>query len=89
MDEHTARKLSWGLLERKEYFPKDETDFFERLKDFEQPSSKSFAYPISNEKKVVEELENHPDIEVKDIKIKDPNNPAKLIEAKLITSVEK
>lgn len=40
-------------------------------------------------KEDIKELENHPDIEVKDIKIKDPNNPAKLIEAKLITSVEK
>lgn len=40
-------------------------------------------------KEDIKELENHSDIEVKDIKIKDPNNPAKLIEAKLITSVEK
>ena len=40
-------------------------------------------------KEDIKELENHPDIDVKDIKIKDPNNPAKLIEAKLITSVEK
>ena len=40
-------------------------------------------------KEDISELENHPDIDVKDIKIKDPNNPAKLIEAKLITSVEK
>ncbi len=40
-------------------------------------------------KEDIEELENHPEIEVKGIKIKDPNNPAKLIEAKLITSVEK
>lgn len=40
-------------------------------------------------KEDIKELENHPDIVVKDIKIKDPNNPAKLIEAKLITSVEK
>jgi hypothetical protein len=37
----------------------------------------------------IKELENHSEISVKDIKIKDPNNPAKLIEAKLITSVEK
>ncbi len=40
-------------------------------------------------KEDTKELENHPNIEVKDIKIKDPNNPAKLIEAKLIMSVEK
>ncbi len=40
-------------------------------------------------KEDAKELEKHPDINVKDIKIKDPNNPAKLIEAKLITSVEK
>jgi len=40
-------------------------------------------------KEDTKELENHPEIHVKDIKIKDPNNPANLIEAKLITSVEK
>ncbi len=40
-------------------------------------------------KKDTGELENNPKIDVKDIKIKDPNNPSKLIESKLITSVEK
>ncbi|MBD3360362.1 NgoPII family restriction endonuclease [Candidatus Peregrinibacteria bacterium] len=40
-------------------------------------------------KEDAKELENHPEISVKDIKIKDPNNPAKMVEAKLITSVEK
>lgn len=40
-------------------------------------------------KEDIKELENHSNIQVKDIKIKDPNNPAKLIEAKLIKSAEK
>ena len=40
-------------------------------------------------KEDIEELENHPEISLKDIEIRDPNNPANMVEAKLIRSVEK
>lgn len=46
---------------------------------------KYFSYPRDD----IKEIESHKDISVKDVKIKDPNNPAKLLEAKLITFVIK
>ena len=46
---------------------------------------KYLSYP----KEDIKEIESNKDISVKDVKIKDPNNPAKLMEAKLITFVIK
>jgi len=46
---------------------------------------KYLAYP----KEDIKEMESNKEISVKDVKIKDPNNPAKLVEAKLITFVIK
>lgn len=46
---------------------------------------KYLAYP----KEDIKELESNKKISVKDVRIKDPNNPAKLIEAKLIIYKEK
>ena len=46
---------------------------------------KYLSYP----KEDLKELESNKEISVKDVKIKDPNNPAKLMEAKLITFVIK
>jgi len=46
---------------------------------------KYLSYP----KEDIKEIESNKNIFVKDVKIKDPNNPAKLIEAKLITFVIK
>lgn len=46
---------------------------------------KYLSYP----KEDITEIESNKDISVKDVKIKDPNNPAKLMEAKLITFVIK
>ena len=46
---------------------------------------KYLSYP----KEDIKEIESNKEISVKDVKIKDPNNPAKLIEAKLITFVIK
>ena len=46
---------------------------------------KYLSYP----KEDIKELETNKEISVKDVKIKNPNNPAKLIEAKLITFVIK
>ncbi len=46
---------------------------------------KYLSYP----KEDIKEIEGNSDISVKDVKIKDPNNPAKLMEAKLITFVIK
>jgi len=45
---------------------------------------KYLTYP----KKDIMEIENHKDISIEDVKIKNPNNPAKLIEAKLISYKE-
>ena len=42
---------------------------------------KYLSYP----KEDINEIESNKDISIKDVKIKDPNNPAKLLEAKLIT----
>ncbi|MBS3141414.1 NgoPII family restriction endonuclease [Candidatus Woesearchaeota archaeon] len=44
-----------------------------------------FSYP----KEDINEIELNKDISIKDVKIKDPNNPVKLVEAKLITFVIK
>ncbi len=44
---------------------------------------KYLSYPKDD----IKEIESNKDISVKDVKIKDPNNPAKLVEAKLITLV--
>lgn len=46
---------------------------------------KYLSYP----KEDIRELESNKEISVKDVKIKDPNNPAKLVEAKLITFIIK
>lgn len=46
---------------------------------------KYLSYP----KEDIKEIESNKNISVKDVKIKDPNNPAKLIEAKLITFIIK
>jgi hypothetical protein len=46
---------------------------------------KYLSYP----KEDIKELESNKEISVKDVKIKDPNNPAKLIEAKLISYKQK
>ena len=46
---------------------------------------KYLSYP----KEDIREIEANKEISIKDIKIKDPNNPAKLIEAKLIAFVIK
>ncbi len=46
---------------------------------------KYLSYP----KEDIKKIESNKDISVKDVKIKDPNNPAKLVEAKLITFVIK
>ncbi len=37
----------------------------------------------------IKEIESHKEVSVKDVKVKDPNNPAKLVEAKLITYKQK
>ena len=44
---------------------------------------------LSFPKEDIKEIESNKEIAVKDVKIKDPNNPAKLMEAKLITFVIK
>ena len=44
---------------------------------------------LSFPKTDIKELESRKDISVKDVKIKDPNNPAKLMEAKLISYKQK
>ena len=44
---------------------------------------------ISFPKEDIRELENNQNISVKDVKIPDPNNPAKLVESKLITYRQK
>jgi len=44
---------------------------------------------LSFPKEDIKDLENNKNISVKDVKIRDPNNPAKLIEAKLITYRQK
>jgi hypothetical protein len=44
---------------------------------------------LSFPKEDIKELENSKEISVKDVKIKDPNNPAKLVEAKLIKYKQK
>jgi hypothetical protein len=46
---------------------------------------KYFSYP----KEDIKEIESNKEISVKDVKIKDPNNPARLVEAKLITFIIK
>ncbi len=46
---------------------------------------KYLSYP----KEDINEIESNKDISIKDVKIKDPNNPAKFLEAKLITFVIK
>lgn len=48
-------------------------------------AEKYLSYP----KQDIKEIESHKDLSVKDVKIRDPNNPAKFIEAKLITFVIK
>lgn len=44
---------------------------------------------LSFSKEDIRELEFNKNISVKDVKIRDPNNPAKLLEAKLVTFVMK
>ena len=44
---------------------------------------------LSFPKEGIRELENNKNISVKDVKVRDPNNPAKLIESKLITYRQK
>ena len=44
---------------------------------------------LSYSKEDIKEIESNKEISVKDVKIKDPNNPAKILEAKLITFVIK
>ena len=42
---------------------------------------------LSCPKEEIKEIESKKEVSIKDVKIKDPNNPAKLVEAKLITFI--
>ena len=44
---------------------------------------------LSFPKEDIKDLENNKNISVRDVKVRDPNNPAKLIESKFITYKQK